>query len=145
MKYIQSMAVLALFLEGADAARVHNSDIAKKLDELKAQIQEDVHITDKLNKSLKKLKTNDDGTLVIMNTSLDLHKKTAEIQQNKAQYDSLTTLEKIKLDSLADAAENNTAIKNLQKDLEQINSNNQKMMSGFNAIEGESYTEEIAG
>ena len=53
MKYIQSITVLALFLNGSKAI---NGDIQKKLDQIKSQISEDVKITNKLNKSLKNLK-----------------------------------------------------------------------------------------
>ena len=77
MKYTQTFAVLALFLQGTSASQ--NSEISKKLDQLKLQIKEDVKITNKLKKSLKNLKKGGDETLVVINQGLDLHKFTAHI------------------------------------------------------------------
>ena len=140
MKYIQSIAVLALLFDTCSAG----NDIQKKLDELKAQIQEDVRITNKLNKSLKHLKSrHDDQTLVVINKSLDLHKKTATIQENKDQFDHLTTLEKIKLDNYNDAAENKAAINKLMQDLDTIHKNEFTITKNFRAIEADNTEKEL--
>lgn len=118
MKYMQSLAVLALLLEGSSASNDQNNEIGKKLEQLKIQISEDVKITNKLNKSINHLKQGHDETLIVMNQQIKKHSLNASIIESKDKYDNLTTLEKIKLDNIADSEENKAAIDHLQKDLD---------------------------
>jgi len=74
---------------------------------------------------------------VVINQSLDLHKLSASIIENKAEFDHLSTLEKIKLDNFNDVEENKSKIAQLMKDLDQIHHNDFTITKTFNAIEND--------